>query len=78
MRILGAILLRREIDNEWTMALGGVLWILLGIVLAFLPGVGLLALAWFIGVLTLAMGVTLIVQAFRVRGHGTGGGSRVV
>ena len=78
MRILGAILLRREIDNEWTMALGGVLWILLGIVLAVLPGVGLLALAWFIGVLTLAMGVTLIVQAFRVRGHGTGGGSRVV
>ena len=78
MRILGAILLRREIDNEWTMALGGVLWILLGIVLAVLPGAGLLAIAWVIGVLTLAMGVTLIIQAFRVRGHGTGGSSRVV
>lgn len=77
MRILGAILLRREIDNEWTMALGGVLWILLGIVLAVLPGAGLLAVAWVIGVLTLAMGVTLIIQAFRVRGHSTGG-SRVV
>jgi uncharacterized membrane protein HdeD (DUF308 family) len=78
IRILGAILLRREIDNERTMALGGALWVLLGIALAVLPGAGLLALAWVIGVLTLAMGVTLIVQAFRVRGHSTGGGSRVV
>lgn len=77
LRILGAILLRREIDNEWTMALGGALWILLGIVLAVLPGAGLLAVAWVIGVLTLAMGVTLIIQAFRVRGQSTGG-SRVV
>lgn len=77
LRILGAILLRREIDNEWTMALGGALWILLGIVLAVLPGAGLLALAWVIGFLTLAMGVTLVIQAFRVRGQSTGG-SRVV
>ena len=77
LRILGAILLRREIDNEWTMALGGALWVLLGIGLAVLPGAGLLALAWVIGVLTLAMGVTLIIQAFRVRGHSLGS-SRVV
>jgi uncharacterized membrane protein HdeD (DUF308 family) len=77
LRILGAILLRREIENEWTMALGGALWVFLGIVLAVLPGAGLLALAWVIGVLTLAMGVTLIIQAFRLRGQSTGG-SRVV
>ena len=77
LRILGAILLRREIDNEWTMALGGALWVLLGIGLAVLPGAGLLALAWVIGVLTLAMGVTLIIQAFRVRGHSPGS-NRVV
>jgi uncharacterized membrane protein HdeD (DUF308 family) len=77
LRILGAILLRREIDNEWSMALGGALWVLLGIVLAVLPGAGLLVLAWVVGVLTLAMGVTLIIQAFRVRGQSTDG-SRVV
>ena len=77
LRILGAILLRREINNVWTMALGGALWVLLGIVLAVLPGAGLLAVAWVIGVLTLAMGVTLIIQAFRARGQSTGG-SRVV
>jgi hypothetical protein len=32
----------------------------------------------YLGLLTLAMGVTLIAQAFRVRGHRTGDGSRVV
>jgi uncharacterized membrane protein HdeD (DUF308 family) len=78
IRIVGAILLRREIDNEWTMALSGVLWVLLGIVLTVLPGVGLLALAWVIGVFTLGVGVALIALAFKVRGHRTDGSSRVV
>jgi uncharacterized membrane protein HdeD (DUF308 family) len=76
LRIVGAILLRREIDNEWSMALSGALWVLLGIVLAVLPGVGLLSLAWLIGVFALGVGVTLLVLAFRVRGQGTGESSR--
>jgi uncharacterized membrane protein HdeD (DUF308 family) len=76
LRIVGAILLRREIDNEWSMALSGVLWMLLGIVLVVLPGVGLVSLAWLIGVFALGAGVTLIVLAFRVRGQGAGESSR--
>jgi uncharacterized membrane protein HdeD (DUF308 family) len=78
LRIVGAILLRREIDNEWSMALSGVLWMLLGIVLAVLPGVGLLSLAWLIGVFALGVGVTLLALAFRVRGQRTHGGSNRV
>ena len=80
LRIVGAVLLRREIENEWTMALGGVLWVLLGIVLFVLPGAGLLSLSWLIGIFALGAGITLIVLAFRVRGQGssgTGGRSRV-
>ena len=73
LRIVGAILLRQEIDNEWSMALSGVLWVLLGIVLAVLPGVGLLSLAWLVGVFMLGAGITLIVLAFRVRGQGPSG-----
>lgn len=42
-RLVAAISLRREIDNEWSMALSGVLSILFGVVLAVLPGVGLLS-----------------------------------
>jgi len=75
LRIVGAVLLRREIDNEWTMALSGVLWVLLGIVLFALPGAGLLSLAWLIGIFALGAGITLIALAFRVRGQGTSGPS---
>jgi uncharacterized membrane protein HdeD (DUF308 family) len=73
LKIVGAVLLRREIDNEWTMALSGVLWVLLGMVLVALPGVGLLSLAWIIGVFALGVGFALIVLAFRVRGQRTPG-----
>jgi uncharacterized membrane protein HdeD (DUF308 family) len=75
LRIVGALVLRREIDNEWTMALSGVLWVLLGIVLAVLPGAGLLSLAWLIGIFALGAGMTLIALAFRVRGQGSSGSS---
>ena len=79
LRIVGAVLLRREIDNEWTMALSGALWVLLGIVLFVLPGAGVLSLAWLIGIFALGAGITLILLAFRVRGQGLsspGGRSR--
>src|SRR5215213_2176181 len=80
LRIVGAVLLRREIENEWTMALGGAVWVLLGIVLFVLPGAGLLSLAWLIGIFALGAGITLIALALRVRGQrstGAGGSSRV-
>ena len=75
LRIFGAVLLRREIDNEWTMALSGVLWVLLGIVLAVSPSAGVVYLAWLIGFFALGAGVMLLVLAFRVRGQGTTGTS---
>ena len=75
LRIVGAVLLRREIDNEWTMALSGALWVLLGIVLFVLSGAGLLSLAWLIGIFALGAGITLIALALRVRGQGSSGGS---
>jgi uncharacterized membrane protein HdeD (DUF308 family) len=73
LKVVMAILLRREIDNEWTMALSGLLWVLLGVVLTVLPGVGLLSLAWLIGVFALGAGLTLLVLAFRVRGQPASG-----
>ena len=66
-RIVMAIMLRREIENEWSIALSGVLSVILGIVLILLPGAGLLAYTWLIGILALAVGIALIYYAFRVR-----------
>jgi uncharacterized membrane protein HdeD (DUF308 family) len=68
-RIAMAIMLRREIENEWSIALSGVLSVILGIVLLLLPGTGLLAYTWLIGLLALALGIALIYYAFRVRGQ---------
>jgi uncharacterized membrane protein HdeD (DUF308 family) len=66
-RIVMAIMLRREIENEWSIALSGVLSVILGIVLILLSGAGLLAYTWLIGLLTLALGFALIYYAFSVR-----------
>jgi uncharacterized membrane protein HdeD (DUF308 family) len=76
-RIVMAIMLRREIENEWSIGLSGVLYVLLGIVLILLPGAGLLAYTWLIGLFALAVGIILIFYAFRVRGQQRSGSSRV-
>jgi uncharacterized membrane protein HdeD (DUF308 family) len=68
--IMAAISLRREIDNEWLMILGGALTVLFGVLLAVLPGAGLLSLTWLIGLYALIFGIASIVLSFRVRGHG--------
>ena len=70
LEIMTAISLRREVDNEWMMILGGALSVLFGLILAFLPGVGLLSLTWLIGIYALIFGVAFIVLGFRVRSHG--------
>jgi uncharacterized membrane protein HdeD (DUF308 family) len=67
MEILAAISLRREIDNEWLMILGGGISVLFGVILAVLPGAGLLSLTWLIGAFALIFGVAFIVLGFRVR-----------
>jgi len=75
-RIVMAIMLRREIENEWSIGLSGVLYVILGIVLSLLPGAGLLAYTWLIGLFALAVGIILIFYAFRVRGQRRGVRSR--
>lgn len=72
MEILAAISLRREIDNEWMMILGGALSVLFGVILAVLPGAGLLSLTWLIGAFAIIFGITFIVLGFRVRNLGAG------
>ena len=44
-----------------------VLSVILGVVMAVLPGVGLLSHVWLVGLYALAVGVALIVLALRVR-----------
>ncbi len=77
LEILLAIWLRREIRGEWAMVLGGVFSVILGVILAILPGAGLLSLVWLIGAYAIVFGISLIVLAFRVRGRMRRTGRRV-
>jgi uncharacterized membrane protein HdeD (DUF308 family) len=71
LRIVMAIWLRREIENEWFLVLSGVISVIFGVLLAALPGPGLLALVWVVGIYELILGVALIVLGFEVRGRRT-------
>ena len=66
--IAAAIRLRKVISNEWLLIIAGILSIAFGIVLLIMPGVGALALVFWIGAWMLAIGVLLMALAFRVRG----------
>lgn len=62
--------------QEWTLALAGVLSVLFGVLLIFLPAAaGILSLIWLIGVYALVFGVVLIIRAFQYRSAGTAAGT---
>jgi uncharacterized membrane protein HdeD (DUF308 family) len=65
--VIAAVALRREIEGEWVLFLVGVLSVVLGVAMAVLPGVGVVSLIWLVGLYALAVGIALIVLAFRVR-----------
>lgn len=65
--IIGAIRLRREIDNEWLLIAVGLLSVIFGIAILANPGAGALALVWLIGIYAILFGLPMIWLAFRVR-----------
>jgi uncharacterized membrane protein HdeD (DUF308 family) len=68
MEIIAAIRLRREISNEWSLILSGVLSVILGIILVILPSVGAVGLIWAIGLYAIFFGLLMLYLAFKVRG----------
>ena len=67
LQIIGAIELRKAIENEWWLILDGAISVLFGIVLFAMPGAGALALIWLIALFAIAIGVLMIGFAFKVR-----------
>jgi uncharacterized membrane protein HdeD (DUF308 family) len=68
-QVIGAIKLRKEIDNEWFLILGGIVSVLFGVGVMMAPGAGALALLWVIGIYAVFTGVMLIALAFRLKKH---------
>lgn len=68
-QIIGAIQLRKEIDNEWMLILGGVVSVLFGIGVLIVPGAGALALIWVIAFYSILFGILTVAAAFKLKKH---------
>jgi uncharacterized membrane protein HdeD (DUF308 family) len=66
--IIAAFHLRKELDNEWLLALSGFLSVILGGILIVAPGAGALAVLWWIGAFAILFGILTIVLGFRLKG----------
>lgn len=67
LEIVAAIQVRKEIENEWMLILGGVFSIIVGIWLFLRPGAGALGMMWLIGSFAIIYGIVMIVLSFRLK-----------
>ncbi len=65
--IVAAIALRKQITNEWMLAVGGILSIVFGALVAAFPGAGALSVVWVIGLFSIAFGVVAVALSLRLR-----------
>ena len=70
LQIVAAIRLRKEIEGEWLLVLGGLASVLFGVLLIARPGAGALAVLWLIGVYALVFGIITVALAFKARSFG--------
>lgn len=68
LQIVAAIRLRKEIEGEFWMGLGGLASVVFGMLLVARPGEGALAVLWLIAAYAIAFGAILIVLALKARG----------
>jgi uncharacterized membrane protein HdeD (DUF308 family) len=67
LEIAAAMKLRKVVKGEWLLILSGLLSIVLAVLLALFPGVGMVVLAWWLGAYAFAYGVIGLALALRVR-----------
>jgi uncharacterized membrane protein HdeD (DUF308 family) len=66
-KVIFAIRFHKAIEGEELLVLDGILSVAFGILLIVQPAAGALAVLWLIGVYAIALGVMLVVLAFRLR-----------
>ena len=67
--IAGAIMLRKEIDNEWWLVASGVLSVLFGLVVLAAPGAAAVGLIWTVAAFSIITGIALVAFSLRLRKH---------
>ena len=66
--VITAIQLRHELEGEWLLALSGVMSVVFGVLIAWQPNAGALAVLWLIGAYAIVFGAIEMILAFRLRG----------
>lgn len=66
LEISAAIRLRKVINNEWLLVLGGIISIIFGLLIMARPRVGALSVIWIIGVFAIAHGILLMALSFKL------------
>jgi len=67
LQIGTAIRLRKQITGEWVLIASGLMSVVFGLFLVFMPLTGALVVAWWIGAYAFAFGILLAILAFRLR-----------
>ena len=67
-QVIAAIALRRELEGELWMALGGVASVVFGALLVAFPGAGLISLVWLVGIWAVVFGISSLSLAYRLHG----------
>jgi len=78
LEIIAAVRLRHEINNEWLLALGGILSIALGVFLFLRPIAAGIAIIWTVASYAVIFGVLLIALGFRLRNQKVPGDRQTV
>ena len=60
--------IRKEVEGEWVLFVGGVLAILFGLLLFLRPGAGALSVVWLIGTFMILFGILQIILSFKLKG----------
>jgi uncharacterized membrane protein HdeD (DUF308 family) len=71
LQIVAAIRLRKEMEGEWMLILGGLASVTFGVILTASPGAGALGVLWLIGTYAIVFGALLVMLALKVRRVGS-------
>lgn len=67
--IVGAIQLRKVINNEWALILGGVIDIAFGVYVLAFPGQSMMAIIMVLGIFAIISGISLVALSMRLKKH---------